>query len=270
MTRDLDTEGPASGQQRIDVDRPKILDLFCGAGGAGMGYSQAGFDVTGVDIEAHPDNPHDVIVADALEVLTDSDSLQTFDAVHASPPCQGFTTMSNRYRGKGGKTDTHPRLIATVREHLEVAGVPYVIENVLGARKELRAPVLLRGGMFDLGVDRPRLFETSLPVGTPPKNRKIASPIGVYGTKPDGRRLWTRKDGSSQYAARNVAEGRRAMGIDWMTWPDLTEAIPPAYTRWIGAQLMTHLRASEPCDLGSCAAPRGHDGTCLEASGWTS
>ncbi|MVY95699.1 DNA cytosine methyltransferase, partial [Enterobacteriaceae bacterium 8376wD7] len=151
--------------QRIDGERPKILDLFCGAGGAGMGYSQAGFDVTGVDIEAHPDNPHDVIVADALEMLTDSDFLQTFDAVHASPPCQGFTTMSNRYRGKGGKTDTHPRLIATVREHLEVAGVPYVIENVLGARKELRAPVLLRGGMFDLGVDRPRLFETSLSVG---------------------------------------------------------------------------------------------------------
>jgi DNA (cytosine-5)-methyltransferase 1 len=222
------------------VSRPKLLDLFCGAGGAGFGYECAGFDVTGVDIEAHPDSPHRVVVADALAVLTDADFLAGFDVIHASPPCQGYTTMSNRHRGTGGRADSHPDLISWVRLGLEAWGGVYVIENVPGARRELRDPVTLHGGMFGLRVHRPRLFESNVPI-TVTKWPRPEDPIGVYGKHHDGRRLFTRKDGSSQYAASSLAEARDAMGIDWMGWDDLREAIPPAYTELIGRQLLVHL-----------------------------
>lgn len=222
---------------------PRLLDLFCGAGGAGMGYQRAGFDVTGVDIEAHPDSPHPVIVADALQVLTDTDFLAGFDVIHASPPCQGYTTMSNRHRGAGGKADSHQDLISWVRLGLEAWGGPYVIENVPGAARELRKPIRLRGGMFGLNVDRPRLFETNVEMPKPPLNTKPVNPVGVYGNAHDGRRLFTRKDGTIQRAAASLEEGRAAMGIDWMNWDDLREAIPPAYTQWIGTQLLAHIRA---------------------------
>jgi DNA (cytosine-5)-methyltransferase 1 len=221
--------------------RPKLLDLFCGAQGAGEGYHRAGFDVTGVDIAAHPDAPHPVIVADALQVLTETSFLAGFDAIHASPPCQGFTTMSNRWRGNGGVADEHPDLISWVRLGLQAWGGPYIIENVPGARRELRDPVILRGGMFGLGVDRPRLFEANFPISRP-ASVKVAEPIGVYG-KLDGRRLFTRKDGSIQRAARTLEEGQWAMGIGWMQWEDLTESIPPAYTEHIGHELLAHIRS---------------------------
>lgn len=217
----------------------RLLDLFCGAGGAGRGYQLAGFDVTGVDIDAHPAAPFPVIVADALAILTETDFLADFDAIHASPPCQGFTTMSNRWRGNGGKADSHPDLISWVRLGLEAWGGLSVIENVPGARKALHNPITLRGGMFGLGVDRPRLFETLFPVTVPP-HRKVENPVGVYG-KLDGRRLFTRKDGTEQRAARTLAQARAAMGIDWMEWHDLTESIPPAYTEHIGWQLRSRL-----------------------------
>lgn len=218
----------------------KLLDLFCGAMGAGVGYARAGFDVTGVDIEPHPDSPHPVIEADALQVLTDAAFLAGFDAVHASPPCQGYTTMSNRWRGNGGKADEHPDLLSWVRLGLQASGKPYVIENVPGAKRELRNPVTLRGGHFGLGVDRPRLFECSFPVPIPP-HRKVDNPLGVYG-KLDGRRLFTRVDGSIQRAARTLEEAQAAMGgVDWMGWEDLTESIPPAYTEHIGRALVAHL-----------------------------
>lgn len=219
----------------------KLLDLFCGAGGAGKGYQLAGFDVTGVDIEPHPDAPFPVIVGDACAVLADPDFLDGFDAIHASPPCQGFTTMSNRYRGKGGKADQHPDLISWVRLGVQAWGGPYVIENVDGARRELHDPTRLRGGMFGLGVDRPRLFETNWTLPRPPRHHRVPNPVGVYGRHHDGRRLFTRKDGTIQRAARTLEEGQRAMGVDWMAWHDLTEAIPPAYTEWVGTHLAAHL-----------------------------
>ena len=221
------------------MSRPKLLDLFCGAGGCSVGYHRAGFDVTGVDREAHPDYPYHLIEQDALAVLADVALLADFDVVHASPPCQGYTTMSNRWRGNGGLADSHDTLIAEVRHYLEQWGGLYVIENVPGARKDVRHPVTLRGGMFGLGVDRPRLFESNVPLTAPP-NRKVAEPVGVYG-KLDGRRLFTRKDGTEQRAARTLEQGQAAMGIDWMQWHDLTEAIPPAYTEHIGRQLAAHL-----------------------------
>jgi DNA (cytosine-5)-methyltransferase 1 len=206
-----------------------------------MGYHRAGFDVVGVDIEEHPDSPHPVIVADAMGILLEQDYLRTFHVIHASPPCQNYTTMSNRSRAVGGKAATdHPDLISWVRLGLQAWGGTYVIENVPGARSELRDPVTLSGGMFGLRVDRPRLFESNVPL-TAPRRVKVHDPIGVYG-KLDGRRLFTRKDGSEQRAARTLDEGAGAMGIDWMTqWEDITEAIPPAYTEHIGRQLIAHL-----------------------------
>lgn len=221
--------------------RLKLLDVFCGAGGCSVGYRRSGFDVVGVDREAHPDYPYELIEADALAILADADLLAGFDAIHASPPCQGYTTMSNRWRGNGGIADSHDSLINEVRHYLTTWGGTYVIENVPGARKDMRDPILLRGGMFGLGVDRPRLFESNAPLTVPP-SQKVNNPVGVYG-KLDGRRLFTRKDGTEQRAARTLEEGQAAMGIDWMQWHDLTEAIPPAYTEHIGAQLLAHISA---------------------------
>jgi DNA (cytosine-5)-methyltransferase 1 len=217
----------------------KLLDICCGAGGCSVGYSSAGFEVTGVDIEAHPDYPFELIVADAMDVLADTAFLAGFDAVHCSFPCQGYTTMSNRWRGQGGAADDWPKLITLGRVLLKAWGGPYVIENVPGARAEMRNPVLLHGGMFGLQVDRPRLFESNAPLMayTAPA---VENPVGVYG-KLDGRRLWTRADGTEQRAAKTLKQAQAAMGIDWMQWHDLTEAIPPAYTEFIGAQLADYL-----------------------------
>lgn len=221
--------------------RPRLLDLFCGAGGAAVGYHRAGFDVVGVDINPQPHYPFEFHQGDAL-LISDSD-IRQFDAVHASPPCQAHTTMSNRWRGAGGKADGHVDRIAVTRLHIH--GLPYVIENVPGARKFLIEPITLTGGMFKLGVHRPRLFESNMPLYAPPKAGAPRDGIGVYGKQPDGRRLWTRRDGSTQRAAASVAEAQQAMGMDWCPdWRGIAEAIPPAYTEWIGAQLLEAVRAA--------------------------
>lgn len=220
--------------------RPRLLDLFCGAGGASMGYHRAGFDVTGVDIEPHPDYPFRLVEADAMAILAEGD-FADFDVVHASPPCQGRTTMSNRHRGAGGLADSHDNLVPECRRYLERWGGPWVIENVPGARRDMPTAVILHGGMFGLGVHRPRLFDSNVPM-TVTKAPKVVDPLGIYGNAHDGRRLFTRADGSIQRAARSLEEARTAMGIDWMGWDDLREAIPPAYTEFIGRQLLDHLR----------------------------
>jgi DNA (cytosine-5)-methyltransferase 1 len=224
------------------VRRPRLLDLFAGAGGCTVGYQRAGFDVTGVDIEP-ADYPGELIVADALDILADRPFLARYDVVHASPPCQAYTTMSNRYRGRGGPTDDHPDLLDPTRDALLAWGGVYVIENVPGARSRLRDPLTLHGGMFGLGVHRPRLFESNAPLMAY-RAPQAVDPVGVYG-KLDGRRVWARVDGSEQRVARTVEEAGAAMGIDWMTWDDLREAVPPAYTEYIGAQLLDTLAARE-------------------------
>lgn len=198
-----------------------------------MGYSRAGFDVVGVDIAPQPRYPFTFFQSDALDFLDQFG--EAFDAVHASPPCQGYTTMT-----RPDSTVEWPKLIGPVREKLLTLGKPYVIENVLGARPEMPEAFILHGGMFGLGVDRPRLFETNFPVMIPKAPRK-RNGIGVYG-KLDGRRLWTRKDGSELRNPSSLEEAQDAMGMPWASWDGVREAIPPAYTEHIGHDLMSVVR----------------------------
>lgn len=209
----------------------RLLDLFCGAGGAGMGYHRAGFlEIVGVDVYPQPNYPFTFNQADAMTFPLDG-----FDAIHASPPCQGYTTMNNRHGSSS------PLLIDGMRERLIAAGVPYVIENVAGARQSMIRPLELTGEMFALRVHRPRLFESNVLMLAPYRPSRQSDPVAVYG-KQDGRRLWTRANGSELRVA-NLEDGSHAMGIDWMTWDELREAIPPAYTEYIGTQLMAALNA---------------------------
>lgn len=210
----------------------RVLDLFCGAGGAAVGYSRAGFEVVGIDHEPQPRFPFAFIQADALVPPVD---LRAFDLIHASPPCQAYSTMNNRHGSSG------PALIEATRDMLRANGKPYVIENVAGAVRELENPILLTGEMFGLGVHRARYFECDpfLLAPEPPPRQENAIP--VYG-KLDGRRLWTRKDGTELRAPSTLEPAAEAMGIDWMEWDELREALPPAYTEWIGKQIMARDR----------------------------
>jgi DNA (cytosine-5)-methyltransferase 1 len=224
------------------MTRPRLLDLFCGAGGCSMGYHRAGFDVTGVDNRPQPRYPFTFVQADAMTYPLDG-----FDAIHASPPCEAFTQMSARWRGKGTKADEHPDLLTPTLARLRPIEVPWVVENVQGAVHHMRVILKLHGGMFPgLGVHRPRLFESNVLL-LAPMARQVTSPIGVYGTKPDGRTTYRYRNNGNYKgkslirAAKSVEEAREVMGIDWMTWDEIRKAIPPAYTELIGAQLLDYV-----------------------------
>lgn len=220
----------------------RCLDLCCSAGGAARGYEVAGFTVTGVDVTFQPNFAGtQFLVRDALDL--EPEFIAGFDLVHVSPPCQGYSTANNRWAPLG-----HPRLIAAFRALLREAGRPYVIENVKGARNQMNKPICISGGSFSLGVERPRLFETSF-VCAEPTYRKVPDPIGVYGPRPDGRQVGR----AGQRIARSLAEARTAMGIDWMTWDELTEAIPPAYTTWVANQYLNPVETDRRCLY--CRAP---------------
>ena len=239
--------------------RPRLLDLFCGAGGAAMGYHRAGFDVVGVDINPQPHYPfefqrRDITEWFGAEGLAHHLSLE-WDAIHASPPCQAFTTMSNRWRGGGGLADDRGDLLTPTLELLRQLPVPWVVENVLGAAKTMRPTLKLHGGMFGLGVYRPRLFESNVLL-LAPRSAKPSTSVGVYGKAPDGRMLrdssslkrWhgRRDDGRSfQRAAGSLEEAQQAMGMDWADWRGTKEAIPPAYSEAIGAQLLAYIERRE-------------------------
>jgi DNA (cytosine-5)-methyltransferase 1 len=227
------------------VSRPRLLDLFCGAGGAAVGYHRAGFDVVGVDIESQPNYPFEFIRGDAIDLLRRA-GLHAFDAIHASPPCQAFTAM--RTMPNAG---THPELVAPTRDLLVATGLPYVIENVVGA--PLRNAVLICGTSLGLTTDthdlaRHRLFECNFPVMVPPCAHGSKPVVGFYGDHVrDARRLPGKKDRRlPDMATSNAAKlewGQRAMGIDWMTWPELVNAIPPVYTEHIGHYLLNAVNA---------------------------
>lgn len=189
-----------------------------------MGYHDAGFDVVGVDIEPQPDYPYEFHQADALTV-----SLDGFDAIHASPPCQSFTA----YRRKGhGVGDGYPDLIEPIRTRLERSGLPWVIENVAGA--PLRNAVMLCGSSFGLDVRRHRYFESNVPLTAPPCDHSWQTPRFPPATN----RTNLRRTVEVGVWRIPLEVQQRAMGIDWMPLRSLSEAIPPAYTEHIGRQLL--------------------------------
>ena len=213
----------------------KLLDLFCGAGGASAGYRLAGIEnVTGVDIRPQKRYPFDFVQADALEFLRDHG--HEFDAVHASPPCQAFVSLARVAGRKNRKV--HPDLLAPTIEALAQLGKPHVIENVMTA--PIRANLILCGSHFGMQVQRHRKFLCSFLVPQLPCRHvwdtHNGRPIGVYGSA-----------GITQLSFalnrfRNMAEARQAMDIDWMTRAEITQAIPPAYTEYIGRHLVRHLQ----------------------------
>lgn len=202
--------------------KPRLLDLFCGAGGAGYGYHLAGFEVIGVDVEPQPHYPFSFVQADALTF-----PLQGFDALHASPPCQHFTMMLNHGLSSREK---HPDLLALTRAHLQASGLPYIIENVVSA--PLAKSILLCGAMFGLRVYRHRLFESNILLFQPAHARHTAR-IAHAGNIPTPEQFYCPVGHMGDKAG-----SQRAMGIHWMaTQKEIANAIPPAYTRYIGQQL---------------------------------
>jgi DNA (cytosine-5)-methyltransferase 1 len=228
----------------ITERRLSCLDLYAGAGGAGEGYRRAGFDVTGVDINLQPRNPHKFIQADALEFLREHG--REYDFIHASPPCQAHTALRSMWKDR-----EYVSLIEPTRKLLKEIGKPYVIENVPGA--PLISPILLCGSMFGLGTDgaelrRHRLFELGgwltglVPQcqhgkravigvygdGAGISHARRAKVIGVYG----GHGRDRRRTANTQNFTTD--QRREAMGIDWMNGNELSQAIPPAYTEFLG------------------------------------
>jgi len=201
-----------------------------------MGYHRAGFEVVGVDIKPQPNYPFEFHQADAMEFPLDG-----FDAIHASPPCQAYTATNalTAARNKTRKRPLPPNLIEAVRSRIRFVytGTPYIIENVVGA--PLQADAVLCGSMFGLRVRRHRIFEASFPLASIACDHKNQGPtIGVFGDHPDPPRPYRTN------CAINVENARDAMGIDWMTWLELCESIPPAYTEWIGKQLLSALKGA--------------------------
>ena len=210
--------------------RPRLLDLFCGAGGAAMGYHRAGFEVVGVDIKPQPHYPFEFHQADAMTY-----PLEGFDVIHASPPCQRYSRLS-LVRGKG-KREEHPDLIMRTRNLLEDSGKPFVIENVKGA--PLDSPITLCGHTFGLKVYRHRCFESNILLVSPPHLRHPETcPSAGKGKSKSGFVSVCGHQGGGV----TMDEWRIAMGIDWMTQGEISQSIPPAYTEFIGRQLMEYLR----------------------------
>jgi DNA (cytosine-5)-methyltransferase 1 len=227
--------------------KPRLLDLFCGAGGCTKGYQNAGFYVVGVDIVPQPNYCGDEFVqANAIDYLRSALAIGLGDlvAIHASPPCQ-FATAYKRT----GNVKESPNWIPSVREWLYATGLPFVIENVAMARDELHEPTMLCGSMFDppMEVERHRLFETNWDLRLPmwPCRHKLNG----RDRYPGGRSK--QRTGSSRGLVRATVEvgswdiplrvQQEAMGIDWMSLEELSQAIPPAYTEFIGAQLLAHI-----------------------------
>jgi DNA (cytosine-5)-methyltransferase 1 len=223
------------------MTRPRLLDLFCGAGGAAVGYHRAGFDIVGVDIRPQPNYPFTFIQYDALKLLFAIG--RQFDAIHASPPCQAYSVLR-----RANPDVVYPDLVGPTRTLLMDTKRPWVMENVPGA--PLRPTLVLCGSMFGLGsggrqLRRHRLFETSY-LMLQPECEHIGEAIGVYGGGPTGRYTFENGLRKGLKGRRGgyqgtMAERREAMGIDWMSSAALNQAIPPAYTQFIGEQLLAHL-----------------------------
>jgi len=198
-----------------------------------MGYYRAGFDVVGVDIEPQPHYPFRFVQGDALMSPV---RLEPFDVIHASPPCQAYSAGA---RMRKGYAKVHPRLIEPTRAMLLAWGGIYVIENVPGA--PLRSPMRMCGSGPGLLVRRHRAFESNvLLLGEACAHGRQQVVVGVYGDHPEDSVI---RKGHPAIRARDIAHAQEALGIDWTNdWAELKEAVPPAYTEFIGEQLLAHLR----------------------------
>ena len=214
--------------------RPRLLDLFCGAGGAAMGYHHAGFDVVGVDIKPQPRYPFEFVQADAMTYPLDG-----FDAVHASPPCQDHSTLSFM----GEKHGTGWMLAATL-ERLTAQNRPWAVENVPGA--SAAGAYVLCGKAFGLApLKRHRLFWTSVPMLVPQCtcNPRRDHTVGVYGELSISDRIHSR---TRRTMRAGVETARRLMGCPWMTGPELSQTIPPVYTEHVGGYLLAAMAPPAP------------------------
>ena len=239
--------------------KPRLLDLFCGAGGAAMGYARAGFEVVGVDIEPQPNYPFEFHRADATAMRQDALEgcwhesysrsalpgmldvcLGRFDAIHASPPCQAYSDLQNQNKRE------YPDLVGRVRALLEATGLPYVIENVPEA--PLVDPIILCGTMFDgLRVIRHRGFEANWPLMAPeihPRHPLVFThdKRKAHHGKLDQNTSFVQVTGGGNCTVANKLD---AMGVNWMTGKEVNEAIPPAYTQWVGWQLAAEVKRRE-------------------------
>jgi DNA (cytosine-5)-methyltransferase 1 len=222
------------------VTRPLLLDLMTGIGGCAVGYQRAGFDVIGVDSQPQPRSPLgmlELMQGDAFVLLKDQEFVQQFDAIHASPICKAHTDLAKRWPDR-----KWPDQITPIRPLLDATGLPYVIENVEGA--PLRPDVLLCGSMFGLGfgdaiLRRHRLFELNWPAPTAPIDECSGRPVvGVYGTGG----AWTRVAPGGGGVKVSGIDAAAALGINWTSHQaGLSQAIPPAYTEWLGRHLVEQI-----------------------------
>ena len=214
--------------------RPLLADLYCGGGGCAVGYARAGFEVIGVDWRRMPDYPFECYRGNVLDIP--ADWLRCFDVIHASPPCQAFTRLRTRTMGpdlQGRLFDPHADYLTPTLAMLRTLEVPWIVENVPGAPMPADS-VTVCGSAFGLAVRRHRLFASSLPLeGTACRHAEQGRAVGVFG------------HGGGTIKGQTIARGEtagEAMGIDWTTDQDvLANAIPPAYTEWIGAQVIRAL-----------------------------
>lgn len=226
----------------------KVLDLFCGVGGAAMGYYQAGFEVIGIDIKVQPNYPFTFIQDDAMNLplkLLDWCNGSYPDIIHASPPCQGYSkSISSDGRWSHGvhKGYNEPKLIEPLREILLASNLNYVIENVIGSKAFLKDPILLCGSMFGMSIKRHRLFEINFPFIVPkhPKCVKLEHPYAEQWKKEKGitdRKIYSVVGKCRQSGCYEV--WRQLMQIPWAKYDyELAGAIPPAYTEYIGTQIL--------------------------------
>ncbi|OWA14288.1 SAM-dependent methyltransferase [Streptomyces sp. CS159] len=218
--------------RRVPGRRPTLLDLYCCQGGAGKGYDDAGFDVTGVDKDPQPRYPHRFFQADAITFVREHGA--AFDFIHASPPCQHDSECQRI------QSNTHPDLIAPTRTALETAGRPWVMENVRGAVPKLRAPVMLCGQMFRLANYRHRYFET----GGGFTLAQPGHPAHLVPQAKMGRPVPPGHYGQFVGNFSGVDLARRVLGVPWMNRDGIRECIPPAYTQHIGTAALELLAAN--------------------------
>ncbi|MFC8366078.1 SAM-dependent methyltransferase [Streptomyces griseorubiginosus] len=224
--------------RRVRDRRPRLLDLYCCQGGAAKGYADAGFDVTGVDINPQPRYPYTFVQADAIAFVLEHGA--AFDFVHASPPCQ-HDTDCQRIQG-----NQHPDLIAPTRTALESTGRPWVLENVRGAVAKLHTPVMLCGQMVGLANYRHRFFET----GGGFTLEQPGHPAHLVPQAKMGRPVPLGHYGQFVGNFSGVDLARRVLGVPWMNRDGIRECIPPAYTQLIGRAALDQLA---PARLGVAA-----------------